>query len=296
VCDGKMEEGSLRCEPNISIRREGSSSYGTKTELKNLASFRSVELGVTSEISRQTALIESRQTVAQETRGWNEEKEASYVMRTKETENDYRYFPDPDLAPLSIEDRRIEEIRGSLPELPLAKERRYRGELGLSAYDAGVLVADRRWAAFFDEAVASGGDPKSICNLMMSDFAKLLHEAGLNPEESQVRPKALVEVASLVKEGTISGKIAKELLSDMFKTGKMAAELVEEKGATQISDRDALAKVVGEVLGANPEVVERYGAGQLSVKGFLVGQVMHATRGRANPRMVQELVQEELDN
>jgi len=296
VCDGKMEEGSLRCEPNISIRREGSSSYGTKTELKNLASFRSVQLGVTSEISRQTALIESRQTVAQETRGWNEEKEASYVMRTKETENDYRYFPDPDLAPLSIEDRRIEEIRGSLPELPLAKERRYRGELGLSAYDAGVLVADRRWAAFFDEAVASGGDPKSICNLMMSDFAKLLHEAGLNPEESQVRPKALVEVASLVKEGTISGKIAKELLSDMFKTGKMAAELVEEKGATQISDRDALAKVVGEVLGANPEVVERYGAGQLSVKGFLVGQVMHATRGRANPRMVQELVQEELDN
>jgi len=295
VCDGKMEEGSLRCEPNISIRAEGSATYGTKTELKNLASFRSVQQGVNYEVARQTALLEAGEAIAQETRGWNEEKQASYLMRRKEEENDYRYFPDPDLAPLFFEDAWIEELRASLPELPLAKERRYREELGLSAYDAGVLIADPVWAGYFDEAVAAGGEPKALCNLMMSDFAKLLNEAGQSPRETRIEPKHLVELADLIKEGTISGKIAKGLLEDMFATGQSPGDLVKEKGATQISDRESVVSFVREVFAANPDVVEKYRSGRTSVKGFLVGQVMRATGGRANPELVQELVQEELE-
>ncbi len=294
VCDGKMEEGSLRCEPNISIRPEGRRELGTKTELKNLGSFRSVQLGVNHEIARQTGVLESGETVRQETRGWNEQKEESFLMRRKETENDYRYFPDPDLVPMRFEPGFIEEIRSKIPELPLAKHIRYQTELGLSPYDSGILIADKRWSAYFEEAVAEGGDPKAICNLMMSDFAKLLNEAGLSPDQSKIKPGDLVELTRLIKEGTISGKIAKEILPDMFMSGKSASMLVEEKGATQISDREPIQTAVRNVLIANPDVVEKYRAGQVSVKGFLVGQVMRAMSGRANPGLVQEIVTEEL--
>ena len=294
VCDGKMEEGSLRCEPNISVRPAGTSTLGTKTELKNLNSFRAVQMGSAFEIRRQIAELDNGGTVHQETRGWNEQREASYLMRVKESENDYRYFPDPDLAPMVFDEAYIERLRSELPELPLAKFRRYQADFGLSAYDANLLIADRGWSVFFEECVALGGEPKAICNLMNSDFAKLLNEAGITARESKLTPAHLVELNTLVAKGTISGKIAKTVIADSFATGEMPVKLVEASGATQVSDSGAIQAIVDQVLANNPDVVAKYKAGAVSVKGFLVGQVMKESKGRANPQLANELVQSAL--
>jgi aspartyl-tRNA(Asn)/glutamyl-tRNA(Gln) amidotransferase subunit B len=290
-----MEEGSLRCEPNISVRPAGTSTLGTKTELKNLNSFRAVQMGSAFEIRRQSAELDNGGTVHQETRGWNEQREASYLMRVKESENDYRYFPDPDLAPMVFDEAYIERLRAELPELPLAKFRRYQADFGLSAYDANLLIADRAWSVFFEECVAFGGEPKAICNLMNSDFAKLLNEAGITARESKLTPAHLVELNTLVAKGTISGKIAKTVIADSFATGEMPAKLVEASGATQVSDTGAIQAIVDQVLANNPDVVAKYKAGAVSVKGFLVGQVMKESKGRANPQLANELVQSALD-
>jgi len=295
VCDGKMEEGSLRCEPNISVRPAGSNTLGTKTELKNLNSFRAVQMGSAFEVRRQIAELDNGGTVHQETRGWNEQREASYLMRVKESENDYRYFPDPDLAPMVFDEAYIERLRAELPELPLAKFRRYQADFGLSAYDANILIADRAWSEFFEACVALGGEPKAVCNLMNSDFAKLLNEAGINAQESKLTPAHLVELTNLVAKGTISGKIAKTVIADSFATGEMPAKLVEASGATQVSDTVAIQAIVDQVLANNPDVVAKYKAGAVSVKGFLVGQVMKESKGRANPQLANELVQSALD-
>ncbi|MFZ4507015.1 MAG: Asp-tRNA(Asn)/Glu-tRNA(Gln) amidotransferase subunit GatB [Fimbriimonas sp.] len=295
VCDGKMEEGSLRCEPNISVRIVDATKYGTKTELKNLNSFRSVQLGVSFEVRRQIAVLEEGGTVIQETRGWNEQKEASYLMRVKESENDYRYFPDPDLVPMQFEDAYIEGLRAGLPELPLAKANRYQTVLGLSAYDASLMTVDVEWANWLEEAVALGGEPKAICNWMNSELAKMLNEVGEGIRECKVSPAHLVELTKLIADGTISGKIAKDVFKDVFNTGKMPAEVVREQGATQITDSGAILSAIRSVLEANPEIVAKYKGGQVTVKGFLVGQVMKQTGGRANPGLVQSLLVEELE-
>ncbi len=295
VCDGKMEEGSLRCEPNISVRPEGSETYGTKSELKNLNSFRAVQLGVATEKVRQTALLEAGERVLQETRGWNDVKETSFPMRVKESENDYRYFPDPDLVPMVFEEPYIQSLRDVQPELPLAKTRRYRESLGLSEYDAGVLTADPQWADWFDEALSLGGEPKAVCNWMNADFAKLLNEKGLSARASKVTPAALVELTKLVEGGTINGKTAKAIFAEAFETGKAPGAIVKEQGATQISDRGPIEEAVRAVLLENPDVVAKYKGGNVGVKGFLVGQAMRKTGGRANPGLVQTVVQEELD-
>jgi aspartyl-tRNA(Asn)/glutamyl-tRNA(Gln) amidotransferase subunit B len=295
VCDGKMEEGSLRCEPNISVRLDSQETLGTKTELKNLNSFKSVQLGSAFEIRRQVATLEHGGSVAQETRGWNEEKGVSYLMRTKESENDYRYFPCPDLVPMAFTEADIERLRAELPELPLAKFNRYMTDLGLSAYDAGVLTSDRSWAAWFEVAVRIGGDPKTVCNWMNSDFAKLLNDEGIEARESKISPTHLVDLTKLLGEGTISGKTAKDVFAEAYRTGKTPSDIVKEKGATQISDESAIADVVKKVLGESEDVVAKYKAGNAGVKGFLVGQVMKQTGGRANPQIVQRLVQEALD-
>jgi aspartyl-tRNA(Asn)/glutamyl-tRNA(Gln) amidotransferase subunit B len=295
VCDGKMEEGSLRCEPNISVALDGAEKLGTKSELKNLNSFRSVQLGVAFEVRRQVATLEHGEKVIQETRGWNEQKEASYPMRVKESENDYRYFPDPDLVPMEFEEEYIEGLRKSLPELPLAKLRRYQESLGLNAKDAAVLTSDRDWADYFEEAVGLGGDPKTVCNWMNADFAKLLNEAGISARESKVTPAHLVDLIKLIAEGTINGKMAKEIFTESFKFGKFPAEIVKERGATQLTDQDEILKVVQTVFAANQEVVDKYRAGNQGVKGFLVGQVMRQTGGRANPQLVQNVVSGELE-
>jgi len=292
VCDGKLEEGSMRCEPNISVRPESQEKLGTKTELKNLNSFRSVQQGIAFEVRRQVAVYESGGAVLQETRGWNEQKEASYAMRLKEAENDYRYFPDPDLVPMEFTEEYIEGLRASLPELPLAKMLRYKLNFGLNDYDANWLVSDRPWALWFEEAVQMGGDAKALYNWMSSDFSGLLNEEGIQLSESKIKPVHLVELTKLISDGTISGKMAKTLFKDAYKTGKTPAELVKESGSTQISDVDSIRPVVIRVLEANPDVVEKYKSGQGSVKGFLVGQVMKQSQGRANPGMVQQLLDE----
>lgn len=295
VCDGKMEEGSLRCEPNISIRHEGSQEFGTKTELKNLNSFRSVQLGVQFEIRRQAATLDQGKRVMQETRGWNEGTESSFVMRTKETEQDYRYFPDPDLVPMKFDESTLVALKDSIPELPLAKMRRYEKELGLSEKDAAVLTADKDWASFFEEAVGLGGDPKQVCNWMNSDFAKHLNESGLTARESKIAPGHLVDLTRLISKGEISGKIGKELFAEMFQSGRLPTEILKESGKTQISDRDSILPAVEKVLSENSSVATKYRSGQTGAIGFLVGQVMRQMAGRANPSIVQELLREKLD-
>jgi aspartyl-tRNA(Asn)/glutamyl-tRNA(Gln) amidotransferase subunit B len=289
-----MEEGSLRCEPNISIRPEGSEVFGTKTELKNLNSFRSVQLGVQYEVRRQAAAIERGERILQETRGWNEQNEASFAMRLKEQENDYRYFPDPDLVPMAFDDSYIEGLRASLPELPVAKSLRYQSSFGLSEYDANWLVTDLEVCAFFEEAVAIGGEPKAIVNWMTSDFAKLLNETGASIRQSKVTPVALVELTRLIADGTITGKTAKELFGQVFETGESPGALVRASGKTLVSDAGEIEALVREVIADNPDVVAKFLAGQANVKGYLVGQVMKKSQGRAKPDLVQSILEEVL--
>ncbi|MFN8221329.1 MAG: Asp-tRNA(Asn)/Glu-tRNA(Gln) amidotransferase subunit GatB [Fimbriimonadales bacterium] len=295
VCDGKMEEGSLRCEPNISIRMEDVGELGVKTELKNLNSFRAVQLGVQYEVVRQTAVLDGGGHVLQETRGWNEQREESFLMRVKESENDYRYFPDPDLVPMAFDEAYIARLRSELPELPLAKARRYREDLGLSAYDANQQVADKDWAAYFEEAVALGGDPKAVCNWMNADLAMLLNAEGTNVHQSKVSAALLVELTKLIADGTISGKIAKDVLKDMYESGKSPREIVESKGLVQVSDEGLIRNLAKEAIAGNPDPVAKYKSGQLGVIGFFVGQVMRLSQGKAKPDLVQRIVKEELD-
>jgi aspartyl-tRNA(Asn)/glutamyl-tRNA(Gln) amidotransferase subunit B len=305
VCDGKMEEGSLRCEPNISVRRADAAELGTKTELKNLNSFRAVQLGVEFERQRQIAELEAGGEIYQETRGWNEAKEESYLMRVKESEQDYRYFPDPDLPPMVFTEEEIEQMRAELPELPLAKRRRYESSLGLNADDAESLTRERAWAEYFEEAVRQGGDPKQICNWMNGDFARLLNETGqaatLTGEAlegrapSRVEPGHLVELTKLIESGSISGKIAKEVFEDVFAEGQAPSEVVRAKGLTQISDESAIQAEIDAVLDANAGQVAAFLGGKEGLIGFFVGQVMKATQGRANPGLVQKLLRDALE-
>lgn len=301
VCDGKMEEGSMRAEPNVSVRLEGSATYGTKTELKNLGSFRSVFLGVEFERKRQIAVLEQGGKVLQETRGWNEATEASFAMRTKEAENDYRYFPDPDLVPMHFTEELIERVRATLPELPMAKARRYQSDLGLSEYDAGVLTADKEWAEFFEATVAAGANPKAACNWMNSDFAKLLNDTGQwvsgaeGRQITHVTPGHLVELLDLLEKGTISGKIAKTLFAKVFETGDRPSALVESMGMTQVSDEGQVETWACEVVAENPDPVAKFRAGQQNVIGFLVGQLMKKSQGRANPQLAQSALRKILE-
>lgn len=295
VCDGKMEEGSLRCEPNISIRLDGAEKLGTKTELKNLNSFRSVQLGVQFEVRRQVAVLDGGGTVLQETRGWNEQREASFAMRLKEEENDYRYFPDPDLVPMVFEHDYIEGLRAGLPELPLAKYRRYTEDYGIGIKESEELIADVVWSGFFEEAVALGGDPKAVSNIMRSEFLMFLNADGLSARESKITPAHLVDLTKIVAAGTISSKMAKDIFREIYSNGKMPSEVVKEKGSTQITDAGAIEPIVRQVLEANPEIVAKYKAGNVGVKGFLVGQVMKQSGGRANPQLAQTMVAEALE-
>jgi aspartyl-tRNA(Asn)/glutamyl-tRNA(Gln) amidotransferase subunit B len=295
VCDGKMEEGSLRCEPNISVRLEGTDRLGTKTELKNLNSFKSVQLGVAFETSRQASVLEKGEKVLQETRGWNEQREESYLMRVKEAENDYRYFPDPDLVPMVFEEAYIEELRKSLPELPLAKSLRYERDYGLDRKESWEFVIDPEWAGFYEEAVLAGGDPRLVRNEMVSEFAKHLNETGIPARESRVTPAHIVELTKMKQSGQITSKMGKDDFSAMAKDGRMPKQIVEESGAVQISDENVLGSIITEVLRSHPDVVEKYKGGQLNVKGFLVGQIMRQSKGQANPEMVQDMLQQALE-
>lgn len=295
VCDGKMEQGSMRCEPNISVRIEGATEYGTKTELKNLNSFKSVQNGVAFEHERQGNVLDEGGTIYQETRGWNEDTQTSYVMRVKESEQDYRYFPDPDLVPMEFSDEYIESVRASLPELPLAKQLRYENDLGLSHYDAGVLVSDLDWSRFFEAAISLGGDAKLITNWMNGDFARLLNETGKTAEESNVSPQHIVDLIQLIEGGKISGKTAKEVFEESFTSGDLPSQIVERKGLGMISDSGAIELMIQEVMQESKAQVEQYRSGKVGLIGFFVGQVMKKSDGQADPKMVQEILRRELD-
>jgi aspartyl-tRNA(Asn)/glutamyl-tRNA(Gln) amidotransferase subunit B len=295
VCNGKMEEGSLRCEPNISVRKETSDHLGVKTELKNLNSFRSVQLGVDYEVARQIQELEQGGQIYQETRGWNEEKNQSFVMRIKETEQDYRYFPDPDLLPLCFDHDEVEEVRRALPELPLAKQLRYERDMGLTTKEAAEIVDDLEWADYFEEGVKLGADPKQFFNFMRSELAMRLNSDGLSSRQSKVTPGHIVDLLNVLNRKTINSKQAKEIFATMYGDGRMPTQIVAESGASQISDGESVRPLVKEVLKTYPDVVSKYKSGQVGVKGYLVGQVMRLSKGRANPELVQELVAEELD-
>lgn len=294
VCNGKMEEGSMRCEPNISIRKQESTFYGTKTELKNLNSFRSVQLGIGYEVQRQTSLLEKGEKVFQETRGWDDTKLISFSMRAKEQENDYRYFPEPDIPPLKFTQEQVDQVRQNLPELPLSKYKRYQEEYGLSKYDAALMSVDRETADYFEKTIELGGNPKAVCNWMSSDLSKLLNESGLSLFQSLFTPSHLKELIELIDKEIINGKIAKTVIQDCFKNGDQPTKYVEESGLAQVTNTDEILQIVLEIIKQNPGPSEKYRSGQTNILGFFVGQVIKQTAGKANPSIVQKIVSEEL--
>jgi aspartyl-tRNA(Asn)/glutamyl-tRNA(Gln) amidotransferase subunit B len=296
VCDGKMEQGSLRCEPNISVRPRGSRELGTKVELKNLNSFRVVYLGIEAEAKRQSAAIERGEPLVQETRRWDEARGVTASMRTKEFAHDYRYFPEPDLVPLAFDDAWIERVGCELPELPAARRRRLVEQCGLPEYDAGVLTEERALADFFDAADAAYGDAKVVSNWLMTDFLALVNSEKRAIEDVRMTPAQLVEMLKLIDAGTISRNIAKSVFEEIFRTGKPAAQIVAEKGLTQISDESELERVVVTVMAEQAQVVEQIRAGKEASFKFLVGQVMRATRGRANPEAVHRLLRDKIEH
>jgi aspartyl-tRNA(Asn)/glutamyl-tRNA(Gln) amidotransferase subunit B len=292
TCD--MEKGHLRCDANVSVRPRGAEKLGTKAEVKNLNSFRFLKLALDYEITRQIALIESGGKVAQETRSYNPGTGETAGMRSKEHAHDYRYFPEPDLAPLRVSEAWLGEIRSKMPELPAVKRARFIAEYGLSEYDAGVLTATRPLAEFYERAAKASPDAKAAANWVMGDLAGALKAEGKEIDESPIRPEQLGELVALIARGEISGKIAKEIFPKMLASGEPAATIIEREGLKQISDTGALEKVIDEVIAANPKQVEQYRGGKQTVIGFLVGQVMRATRGQANPQMVNELLRGKL--
>jgi len=297
VCDGNMEEGSLRCDANVSVRKAGDLKFGTRTELKNINSFRFVQKAIDYEVGRQIDVIEGGGRVVQETRLWNSAEDRTVPMRSKEEAHDYRYFPDPDLPLLVVDSEWIRTTDRSMPELPESRRRRFIKEYALSEYDAGVLTATRALAEFFEETAGLSGQPKIAANWIMGDLLRFYKDSNTDLKdlsESRVSPKMLAEMIALVEKGTISGKIAKTVMEEMYKTGRQAQQIIEEQGLIQISDTGEIEKIVDKVIEENPKSVEQYRAGKTGTLGFFVGQVMKATGGRANPQAVNDLLRKKL--
>ncbi len=291
-CD--MEKGQLRCDVNVSVRPRGQEELGTKAEVKNLNSFRFIQRALEYEIARQAAVLEAGGRVTQQTRLYNVQTGETVAMRSKEEAHDYRYFPEPDLLPLIVSDEWREEIRRSMEELPAAKRVRFAEEYDLSAYDARVLTLTQEMACYFETAAEASGNPKAAANWVQGDLFGALNAAGKAIEDSPVSAKGLGELVRLISDGTLSGKLAKEVFAKMFESGRSATEVVEAEGLKQISDEGSLQKVIDGVLAANPKQVETYRGGKTSVLGFFVGQVMKATRGQADPKLVNELLRRAL--
>jgi aspartyl-tRNA(Asn)/glutamyl-tRNA(Gln) amidotransferase subunit B len=295
VCDGKMEQGSLRCEPNVSVKKVGSTSFGTKTEIKNLNSFRAVQRGIEYEVDRQVSLIENGEKIAQETRGWNEARQATYPQRSKEVEQEYRYFPDPDLVGLEITDEWIEQIRASMPELPDAKMNRFQQQYGLSRADALQLTETRALADYFEQTAGACSDARAAANWVMGDLSRLLNADAGDIATCKITPVQLGAMISMITDGTISGKIAKTLIEHMYATGENPGAIAEREGLLVMRDTGALAAAVATVLQANSAIVSDIKEkGLVGKKGFLVGQVMKATSGKADPKEVNRLIDEQL--
>jgi aspartyl-tRNA(Asn)/glutamyl-tRNA(Gln) amidotransferase subunit B len=316
VCDGNMEQGSLRCDANVSIRPAGQKEYGTRTEVKNINSFKFVEKALEYEIKRQIKVVEEGGKVLQETRLWDSTKGVTESMRGKEEAHDYRYFPEPDLVPIMVEQKWIDEIKSSLPELPDIKRKRFVEEYTLPEHDADLLVSEKTLADWFEEAVKLGGQPKVVLNWIMGDLMRLLNAENKSIEECPLVPNQLVGMLRLIDNGTISGKIAKTVFEEMYKRSKEIYEtigsadlrlpaleirassdvIVKEKVLVQISDQDVIEKIVDEVIAKHPKEVERFKSGEEKLIGFFVGQVMKLTKGKANPQMVNELLKKKLSN
>lgn len=294
ICDGNMEEGSFRCDANVSLMPVGSDTFGIRAELKNINSFRFVKQAIEYEIERQADILDDGGKVIQETRLFDPGTGTTRSMRGKEEAHDYRYFPDPDLVPLVISTDWIEAVQASLPELPDAKRMRFQEEMGLPEYDAEVLSASRDIADYFDACVALYPQAKPVANWVMGEVLRALNEDGRGFADCPVTPRLLAEMLKLVEKGTISGKIAKTVFEEMYKTGKEPAQIVEEKGLVQVSDTGAIEKIIEEVLAANPDNVEQYRGGKEKLFGFFVGQVMKASRGKANPALVNEILLKKL--
>ena len=294
ISDGNMEEGSLRCDANVSLRPAGASAYGTRTELKNINSFKFVHNAIEYEIARQAAVLDGGGKVIQETRLWDAERGSSHAMRSKEQAHDYRYFPDPDLPPVVVADRRIDTLRAALPELPAAARERFVNEHGLGDADARVLTEERALAAYFDAAARAHGDGKKIANWVLSELLRELNRDGRSigsvdsVESCPVAPERLAELVRLIDDGTISGKIAKDVFGKMYATGDAPRSIVEREGLLQVTDTGAIEAACRAAVAANPKQVEQYRAGKTAMLGFFVGQVMKATGGKANPQLVNE--------
>ncbi len=290
ICDGNMEEGSFRCDANVSVRPVGTESFGTRTELKNMNSFKHVENALSYEIYRQKGVIEDGGDVVQESRLWDPAKGISVSMRGKEEAHDYRYFPDPDLLPLVIEEQWIDEIRSTLPELPDDKKARFIEAYGIPRYDAQLLTASRPLADYFEACVRHFPEPKTVSNWVMGSILATLKAENKTIERSPVSPERLAQLLRLIESGVISGKIAKTVFEEMISSGKPPRSIVEEKGLVQVTDTEAIAEVVKQVLADNAKEVADYRAGKTKLLGFFVGQVMKATRGKANPKIVNEVL------
>lgn len=291
VCDGNLEEGSMRCDANISIMPKGSKKFGTRAEIKNVNSFSALQRAIEYEIERQIEIVEEGGQVVQETRLWDDNSRETRSMRGKEDAHDYRYFPEPDLMPLEISREWVQRIKDSMPELPAQKRARYQG-LGLSEYDANVIVEQMGLALFFDKVLELGATPKIAVNFIMGEIAAYLKEDHIEITDTKLTPENLAELISLIEKGTISNNIGKQIIIEMMKDGTKASAIVEKKGLSQITDEGAIKEIVQKIVDANPAQVQAYKNGKTNLLGFFVGQVMKETKGRANPKTVNELLRE----
>jgi len=295
VSDGNMQEGSLRCDVNISVRPVGTDRFGTKVEIKNMNSFNAIERAINYEINRQVAAIESGERIVQETRLWEEGSQRTISMRVKEGSSDYRYFPEPDLGPIAVSAEQLDLWQSELPELPAQKRHRYEAELGLSAYDARVLTDDRAVAEYFEATIAAGAPAKPAANWIMGDISGYLNNEKLSITQIALKPAALAELVALIEDSTISSKIAKDVLPELLTQGGSAKELVERKGLIQISDTGALEAAIDAVIAAHPDELAKYRGGKTKLLGFFVGQVMKQTGGRADPKLTNQLLTQKLN-
>jgi len=294
ISTGNMEEGNFRCDANISVRPKGQKEFGTRTELKNMNSFRHVEKALEYEIKRQIAVLEDGGEVVQETRLWDVDQGITISMRGKEEAHDYRYFPDPDLVPLKIDENWVEEIRKSLPELPSEKRERFIREYQIPEYDAEILTSTKAMANYYEECIRLFPEPKTVSNWMMGELLRELKRDEREIDQCPVTPQHLTEMLKMIKEGTISGKIAKDVFEEMYRTGDHPAKIVKEKGWTQIFDRGEIERAIQRVIETNPKLVEDYQKGKEKLFGFFVGEVMKETKGKANPKLLNELLKKKL--
>ena len=295
ICDGNMEEGSFRCDANVSVKPAGSARYGTRTELKNMNSFRNVQRALQYEIERHIEIIESGGEVVQETLLWDPSRGVTVSMRSKEESHDYRYFPEPDLVPVELDSAWIDSVRSALPELPFARRERFIGQYGLPAYDAGVLTQTKAVADYYEECVRLLDRPKEISNWIMTEVMRALNEQGIPITELIVSPEMLTGLIALIDKGSISGSMAKEVFAEMVDTGESAGGIIEKKGIGQINDEEELRSLAREIIDAHPDEAHKYRSGKTGLLGFFVGMLMKATRGEANPKLASRIMKELLE-